>query len=62
MCIYYRGPYEGTAEAIRALMVHVAENNVETTGVFRSIYLEGPLNRGKNSEDCIMQIAVPIRN
>ena len=43
-------------------MVHVAENNVETTGVFRSIYLEGPLNRGKNSEDCIMQIAVPIRN
>lgn len=61
LCIYYRGPYEGTATAIRALLEYVKENNVETTGPFRSIYLEGPPNRGKNSEDYITQIAVPIK-
>ena len=61
LCIYYRGPYEGITTAIRALMVYVKENNVETTGSFRSIYLEGPPNRGKNSGDYITQIAVPIK-
>lgn len=61
LCIYYRGPYEGTATAIRALLEYVKENNVETTGPFRSIYLEGPPNRGKNSGDYITQIAVPIK-
>lgn len=61
LCIYYRGPYEGTATAIRALLEYVKENNIETTGPFRSIYLEGPPNRGKNSEDYITQIAVPIK-
>lgn len=61
LCIYYRGPYEGTANAIRALMVYVKENNIEITGPFRSIYLEGPPNRGENSGDYITQVAVPIR-
>jgi DNA-binding transcriptional MerR regulator len=61
LCIYYRGPYEGTAAAMQALMKHVKENNIETTGPFRSIFLEGPPNRGKNSEDYITQIAVPIK-
>lgn len=61
LCIYYRGPYEGTATAIRALLEYVKENNIETTGPFRSIYLEGPPNRGKNSGDYITQIAVPIK-
>lgn len=61
LCIYYRGPYEGTATAIRALLEYVKENNIETTGPFRSIYLEGPPNRGENSEDYITQIAVPIK-
>lgn len=61
LCIYYRGPYEGTAAAIRALMTYVKENNIETTGPFRSIFLEGPPNRGKNSGDYITQVAVPIR-
>ena len=61
LCIYYRGPYEGTVNAIRALMAYVKENNIETTGPFRSIYLEGPPNRGENSGDYITQVAVPIK-
>ena len=61
LCIYYRGPYEGTATAIMALMKHIKENNIETTGPFRSIYLEGPPNRGENSGDYITQIAVPVK-
>lgn len=61
LCIYYRGPYEGTATAIRALLEYVKENNIETTGPFRSVYLEGPPSRGENSGDYITQIAVPIK-
>ena len=61
LCIYYRGPYEGTATAIRALAAHINDNGIETTGPFRSVYLEGPPNRGENSEDYITQIAVPIK-
>ena len=61
LCIYYRGPYEGTAAAIRALAEHIRQNSIETTGSFRSIYLEGPPNRGENSGDYITQIAVPIK-
>ena len=61
LCIYYRGPYEGTPNAIRALMEYVKANNIETTGPFRSIYMEGPPNRGENKEDYITQIAVPIQ-
>lgn len=61
LCIYYRGPYEGTATAIRALVEHVKENHIETTGSFRSIFLEGPPSRGENSVDYITQVAVPIK-
>ena len=61
LCIYYRGPYEGTGTAIRALMKYIKENNIETTGPFRSVYLEGPPNRGNNSGDYITQVAVPIK-
>ena len=61
LCIYYRGPYEGTGIAVRALMKYMSENNVEPAGPFRSIYLEGPPNRGNNSDDYITQIAVPIK-
>lgn len=61
LCIYYRGPYEGTGDAIRALMEYVKIYNIETTGPFRSIYMEGPPNRGDHSEDYITQIAVPVK-
>lgn len=61
LCIYYRGRYEGIPTAIRALMAYVKENNIETTGPFRCIYLEGPPNRGENSEDYITQVAVPVK-
>lgn len=60
LCIYYRGPYEGTGKAIRALLVYIEENTIQTSGQFRSIYLEGPPNRGERSEDYITQVAVPI--
>lgn len=62
LCIYYRGPYEGTGEAVRALVRHIQEHDVQTTGPFRSIYLEGPPNRGENSGDYITQVAVPARD
>lgn len=61
LCIYYRGSYEEMSTAIRALMIYVKENHIETTGPFRSIYMEGPPNRGDNKEDYITQIAVPIK-
>ena len=61
LCIYYRGPYEGTVNAIRALTAYVKENNIEVTGPVRSIYMEGPPNRGEKSGDYITQVAVPIK-
>ena len=61
LCIYYRGPYKGTATAIHALAKHITDNGLETTGTFRSIYLEGPPSRGENSSDYITQIAIPIK-
>ena len=61
LCIYYRGPYEGVGTAIQALQAYVRERHVEVTGPFRSVYLEGPPNRGGHSEDYITQVAVPIR-
>lgn len=61
LCIYYRGPYEGISEAILALSAYIKENNAETLGPVRSVYLEGPPSRGDKSEDYITQIAVPVR-
>ena len=60
LCIYYRGPYEGTPTAIKALTEHIAVHQVQTTGAFRSVYLEGPPNRGTNSDDYITLIAAPV--
>lgn len=62
LCVYYRGPYEGTGDAVRALAVYVQEHGVQTTGPFRSIYLEGPPNRGESSGDYITQVAVPVKD
>ena len=61
LCIYYRGPYEGTASAIRALAEYVKQNGSETTGPFRSIFMEGPPSRGENSGDYITQVTVPVK-
>lgn len=61
LCIYYRGPYEGISSAILALEKYIKENNIETTGPFRSIFLEGPPSRGDSTFDYITQIAVPIK-
>lgn len=61
LCIYYRGPYEGTITPIQALMAHIKAHNIEPAGPFRSIFLEGPPNRGKSSDDYITQIVVPIK-
>ncbi len=61
LCIYYRGSYEKIETAISALNEYVRLNHVETTGHYRSIYIEGPPSRGGNSDDYITQIAVPIK-
>ena len=61
LCIYYRGPYEGIGTAFHALTKFVKEKDIEITGPFRSIFMEGPPNRGKKSGDYITQIAVPIK-
>lgn len=61
LCIYYRGPYEGTSKAISVLAEHIKENGIQTAGSFRSIYLEGPPTRGEHTADYITQIAVPVK-
>ena len=61
LCIYFRGPYEESPVAMRALMEYVKENDIQIAGPFRSIFLEGPPNRGDNSGDYITQVAVPIK-
>jgi len=61
LCIYYRGPYEELTEAMSALSEYIKENHFETTGAFRSVYLEGPPNRGDNSMDYITQVVVPVK-
>ena len=62
LCIYYRGPYEEMSFAVRALLAYVQEHHIEVTGPVRSIYMEGPPNRGAHSEDFITQVAVPIKS
>ena len=62
LCIYYRGPYEEIPTAFKALMEYMISHQIEPAGPFRSIYLEGPPNRGTNSEDYITQIAVPVKS
>lgn len=62
LCIYYRGAYEGIHAASKALMAYVQEHNIEVTGPFRSVYLEGPPQHGTNSENYITQVAVPIKD
>jgi len=61
LCIYYRGPYEGTGEAIRTLTEYAGEHQLQITGHIRSTYLEGPPNRGGNAGDYITQIALPVQ-
>ncbi|MEG2377251.1 MAG: hypothetical protein RSC43_02715, partial [Clostridia bacterium] len=60
ICVYYRGAYEGIADACRVLTSYVAENEIQTEGGFLSIYLEGPPSRGTNTADYITQIALPV--
>ncbi|MDD3346872.1 MerR family transcriptional regulator [Oscillibacter sp.] len=60
VCVYYRGPYEGIADACGVLARYVKENGIRTEGGFQSVYLEGPANRGTNAADYITQIALPV--
>ena len=62
LCIYFRGPYEELPNATRALIAYVKQNNVEIAGQVRLIYLEGPPNRGKDSQNYVTQIAIPVKN
>lgn len=61
LCVYYGAPMRGQA-TLSGRWRHISrEHGVQTTGPFRSIYLEGPPNRGENSGDYITQVAVPIK-
>ena len=48
---------EKAAEVVRA----AKENDIEITGSFRCVYLEGPPSRGDRSGDYITQVTVPIK-
>ena len=61
LSIYYRGPYEGMISAYNALTEYIKASNIEVTGPFRSIFMEGPPNRGTNSADYITQIVIPCK-
>lgn len=58
ICIYYRGPYEGTGNAISVLKRYTEENGIVTAGHSRSVYLEGPPNRGENAKD-FSEVIIP---
>lgn len=60
LCIYFHGPYEQIGTAINELKNYIEKNNIKAQDKFRSIYLEGPPQRGTNSADYITQVAVPI--
>lgn len=60
VCIYYRGAYEGIGTAISALQKYMQEKHLQSTDHVRSIYLEGPPNRGSDTSSYITQVAIPI--
>ena len=60
ICVYHRGSYEDMLTASQALVAYMKEHHLRPAGPFRSIYLEGPPNRGGNNSDYITQIAVPV--
>ena len=62
LCIYYRGPYEGTAEAMRVLMEHVSKNGIKPAGRLRSVYLEGPPNRAITVPIILLKSLCRLRN
>ena len=62
LCIYHRGPYEGIGPVIKVLGDYIKNNNIEATGPFRCIFLEGPPSRGANVADYITQVAVPVKD
>lgn len=60
LCIYFRGSYENLKTAIEELNRYLKENNIKPKDKFRSIYFEGPPQRGLNTNEYITQVAVPI--
>ena len=60
ICIYYRGSYGRIREVIATLGDYARENRLTVAGKPRSIYLEGPPNRGTNEREYITQIALPV--
>ena len=46
-CVFITaGRMREPGEAMKALMKHISENSIEAAGRLRSVYLEGPPNRG----------------
>lgn len=62
ICTYYRGAYENIPEALENLLEYVHKKGFEFCGAARSIYMEGPPNRGNDKANYITQIAVPVED
>lgn len=60
LCIYYRGSYENIPQKVEKLMDFIHEKHFQVKGTSRSIYLEGPPNRGNDKDNYITQIAIPV--
>ena len=54
-------PFDVSYECRSEMCLLMKEMGIEITGPFRSIFMEGPPNRGENKEDYITQIAVPVK-
>lgn len=60
ICIYHRGPYEAIPKVRDRIFNFLKDKDFKTIGVTRSIYIEGPPNRGADNANYITQVAVPV--
>lgn len=60
LCLYHRGPYETIPEARKKVFDFIEKGKFKNLGVTRSIYIEGPPNRGNDKNNYITQVAVPV--
>lgn len=60
ICLYHRGSYESIPSVRERLFKYIEEKDLKNLGVSRSIFMEGPPNRGNDTDNYITQIAVPV--
>lgn len=57
--IYHKGPYDTLSEAYGYIMKYIEENDYETTGLPREVYIDGIWNKHDETE-WLTEIQVPI--